>query len=113
MPHRMLRHKSLIQAGRVAFGLSGIYDEDEGRDIIRNVEATIIADAPKKPLFKERSLPRPEDREIAEDVAEIAQPKGRKQAPPLTLEGQTEEELAREAEDKLWQEADQDGGNAA
>jgi len=34
MPHRMLRHKSLIQAGRYAFGYSGIYDEDEGRDII-------------------------------------------------------------------------------
>lgn len=30
MPTRMLRHKSIIQCGRVAFGLSGIYDPDEG-----------------------------------------------------------------------------------
>jgi len=37
MPHRMLRHKSLIQAGRYAFGYSGIYDEDEGRDIVSGV----------------------------------------------------------------------------
>ncbi len=34
MPHRMLRHKSLIQAGRYGFGFSGIYDEDEGKDIV-------------------------------------------------------------------------------
>lgn len=30
MRHRMLRHKSMIQAARYAFGFSGIYDEDEG-----------------------------------------------------------------------------------
>ena len=34
MPHRMLRHKAFMQAGRYAFSLSGIYDEDEARDII-------------------------------------------------------------------------------
>lgn len=28
-PKRMLRHKALIQCARVAFGFSGIYDEDE------------------------------------------------------------------------------------
>ncbi len=33
MANRMLRHKSLIQAARVAFGFSGIHDEDEARDI--------------------------------------------------------------------------------
>lgn len=33
MPSRMLRHKALIQAARYAFGLSGIYDEDEASDI--------------------------------------------------------------------------------
>ncbi len=34
MPRRMLRHKSLIQAARYAFGFSGIQDEDEARDAI-------------------------------------------------------------------------------
>lgn len=29
MPHRMLRHKALIQCARIAFGFSGIYDEDD------------------------------------------------------------------------------------
>ena len=32
MKYRMLRHKSLIQAARYCFGLSGIYDEDEAQD---------------------------------------------------------------------------------
>lgn len=36
MPCRMLRHKSIIQCARVAFGLSGLYDPDEGHDIIEN-----------------------------------------------------------------------------
>jgi phage recombination protein Bet len=40
MKHRMLRHKSFIQAARYAFGFAGIYDEDEGRVI---AEATDVA----------------------------------------------------------------------
>lgn len=32
-PKRMLRHKAMIQAARIAFGFAGIYDEDEGRRI--------------------------------------------------------------------------------
>jgi phage recombination protein Bet len=41
MPHRMLRHKAFIQAGRICFGLAGIYDEDEARDIITRKEVVI------------------------------------------------------------------------
>ena len=37
-PRRMLRHKALIQAARIAFGFSGIYDPDEARRI---EEATV------------------------------------------------------------------------
>lgn len=33
-PRRMLRHKSISQCGRVAFSLSGIYDEDEAERIV-------------------------------------------------------------------------------
>lgn len=35
-PARMLRHKSLIQCARVAFGFSGIYDEDEAQRIVQH-----------------------------------------------------------------------------
>lgn len=44
-PKRMLRHKALIQCARVAFGFSGIYDEDEAHringgqvDVVKDVE---------------------------------------------------------------------------
>ena len=50
-PKRMLRHKALIQGYRIAFGLSGIYEEDE-RDRIIDVEAVSnikpIVEAPKE-----------------------------------------------------------------
>ena len=47
MPRRMLRHKAYIQAARYAFGLSGLYDEDEARDIIAN--ATPVAGTASEP----------------------------------------------------------------
>jgi phage recombination protein Bet len=40
MKHRMLRHKSFIQAARYAFGFAGIYDEDEGRTIAEAIDVT-------------------------------------------------------------------------
>lgn len=52
MPHRMIRHKAMIQAARYAFGFSGIYDEDEGRTIAEAVDVT-----PKAPL----RVPSPND----------------------------------------------------
>jgi len=64
MPRRMLRHKAIIQCARVAFGLSGIYDEDEIRNIA--VDSTpyapptespsLLGDAEEKP--KERAAPK-------------------------------------------------------
>lgn len=35
-PRRMLRHKALIQCARIAFGFSGIFDEDEAERIIES-----------------------------------------------------------------------------
>jgi len=35
-PRRMLRHKSFMQCVRIAFGLGGIFDEDEAKDVINN-----------------------------------------------------------------------------
>lgn len=44
-PNRMHRHKALIQAGRVAFGFSGIYDEDEA-ERIREARTITLPTAP-------------------------------------------------------------------
>lgn len=35
-PKRMLRHKSMIQCARLAFGFGGIYDQDEAERIVEN-----------------------------------------------------------------------------
>lgn len=48
-PRRMLRHKSLIQCARLAFGFTGIYDQDEAERIVdvmpqRAESAPAIAD---------------------------------------------------------------------
>ena len=48
-PKRMLRHKALIQCARVAFGFSGIYDEDEARridDCQTSQVKTVTSDTP-------------------------------------------------------------------
>lgn len=39
---RMLRHKSLIQCSRIAFGFTGIYDQDEAERIIEGQAERII-----------------------------------------------------------------------
>jgi phage recombination protein Bet len=36
MRRRMLRHKAMIQCGRVAFGYGGLHDPDEAQDILNN-----------------------------------------------------------------------------
>ena len=49
MPRRMLRNKVIVQAIRVAFGIGGIYDEDEATDItVRNI--TKPEKAPRAPV---------------------------------------------------------------
>ncbi len=40
MPHRMMRNRTLCQASRMAFGISGVYHEEEAIDI----EATVSPD---------------------------------------------------------------------
>lgn len=55
MPHRMLRHKALTQAARYAFGLSGIYDEDEARDISGMKDITPAA--PPRPKREDFVVP--------------------------------------------------------
>lgn len=61
MPRRMLRHKAIIQCGRVAFGFGGIYDEEEGRavaDTMRNVTPASNESFIVKPQLP--SVPEPE-----------------------------------------------------
>jgi len=52
MPRRMLRNRTLCQGARLAFGFSGVYDEDEAIDIV----ATVMPSEPLKAI----PAPRPE-----------------------------------------------------
>jgi len=46
-PKRMLRHKALIQAARLAFGYTGIYDQDEADRILEASEKVIPSAQPE------------------------------------------------------------------
>jgi phage recombination protein Bet len=68
MEHRMLRHKALIQCSRVAFGFSGIVDDEDAvslRDVTPPPAAVIptTVDKPKKAI-----------RPVKEEVAEQSPP---------------------------------------
>lgn len=60
---RMLRHKTIIQANRIAFGITGIYDPDEAERIL---EAEVVGEVTKKPDVEmpqaksQPALPEPE-----------------------------------------------------
>lgn len=59
---RMLRHKALIQASRLAFGFSGIYDADEATNIVTApinqtaVSAANLTQAPARPALSLEEL---------------------------------------------------------
>ncbi len=70
---RMLRHKTLIQGARIAFGFAGIYDEDEAERIVeRDMGA-----ADTSPAERASSVPQPKARpkQVTQQPAEtIEQP---------------------------------------
>lgn len=66
MPRRMLRHKAMIQAGRVAFGFSGVHDEDEAIDIA----SSVVPD--EQPALRRRGKASFEPEQIADAAKEIA-----------------------------------------
>ena len=71
---RMLRHKSLIQCSRIAFGFTGIYDQDEAERIIEG-QAVVITDPGSS--VEEPSL---EAKRMAEKLIVRAKQKGAWQA---------------------------------
>ena len=52
-PKRMLRHKALIQCARLAFGFTGIKDEDEAERIVTQQQSSVEKDS--KPLMLDYS----------------------------------------------------------
>jgi phage recombination protein Bet len=65
MEHRMLRHKALIQCSRVAFGFSGIVDDEEAATLrdVTPPPAAVIPTTVEKP----KRATRPPKEEVAEE----------------------------------------------
>lgn len=74
MKHRMLRHKSFIQAARYAFGFAGIYDEDEGR-VIAEMRDVSPRDEP----------PAPPSVQIVQRPTQAEPPKDQEAIPPQVV----------------------------
>jgi phage recombination protein Bet len=72
MPRRMLRHKALIQASRVAFGFSGIRDEDEAIDV-----AATVVERVNEPTTTTKAL--------ISDTEPVAEPKSEEKSPQQAL----------------------------
>jgi len=73
-PKRMLRHKALIQCARLAFGYSGIYDQDEAERISESPANAI--EGQSRRLTEAPELPKPSDDLLAE--AQTKADQGRK-----------------------------------
>lgn len=58
-PNRMHRHKTYIQCGRLAFGYTGIYDQDEAERIVERDmgDADVIPGAPQANAFMPSAKP--------------------------------------------------------
>lgn len=79
-PRRMLRHKALKECSRIAFGFSGITDEDEAADIARN--AAVVA----KPIFAKPAavkLEAPQEEPAPVEIEVIAEPAAQAPAPDI------------------------------
>lgn len=58
-PRRMLRHKAIIQGGRMAFGFAGIYDPDEAERIANAIDVTPAGAKPKTEAPRARTDAQP------------------------------------------------------
>jgi hypothetical protein len=73
-PRRMLRHKVIKESVRVAFGISGITDEDEARDSIVNLEKNVVVEKPKFSRPPRQTLELATEIEIPEEPAAAPKP---------------------------------------
>lgn len=66
-PKRMLRHKALIQAARLAFGYTGIYDQDEADRILESSEREINPNRSAEPRVT--TLPEYPPEQLKENIS--------------------------------------------
>jgi phage recombination protein Bet len=103
-PKRMLRHRALIQGGRVAFGFSGIYVEDEAGTVVGSIQqegGEAARDITPPTRHQTRIAHDAETGEIVEDEetarALDAQTEGGTEGPAETQRGESHTQSAYEA----------------
>lgn len=72
MPRRMLRHRALCQASRLAFGFAGVYSEDEAKDFIE--VSTASQRGPAKLVDVRSAEPEPEGQQEAGEKQDARKP---------------------------------------
>jgi len=80
-PMRMLRHKALIQCGRIAFGLTGIMDDDEAEGMGARIPEYQVVEANRELQAGETA---PRTRAVPKEITTPKKPtrRKRKDAPP-------------------------------
>lgn len=75
-PRRMLRHKAMIQAARLAFGFAGIYDPDEAARIVKAGGIEVLEQQPPPANVRGliASIPDPDTGEVAPPVQQEPPP---------------------------------------
>lgn len=86
-PRRMLRHKTIVQAARVAFSISGIYDREEGESIAAGEDDVIDVPSSRVPRRQVPSIQTPGYPTIRERDRLDALLEKLLQKYPLTAEG--------------------------
>ena len=101
-PKRFLRHKAMIQCSRIAFGYTGIYDQDEAERIIDMGSADVVGDeraASDISMPKSKSASKPAPRTLPEDIPH-------EQVPPVQHQRQEEPAAARQQSDAQQQRSE-------
>ena len=60
MPRRMLRNRTLCQASRMAFGISGVYNDDEAHNVV-DVSSTVMPTEPPPKMIPVANDPKTTD----------------------------------------------------
>ncbi|MEM9236782.1 MAG: recombinase RecT [Verrucomicrobiota bacterium] len=68
---RMLKWKTIIQCGRIAFGFGGIYDEDEGKEVAGMRDVTPEPELPKSNPFAKPEAEPVKAEEVDESEPEL------------------------------------------
>lgn len=86
-PRRMLRHKALIQCARLAFGFTGIHDQDEAERIVDMGAAQVVDPQPAVASLNEKLIAR----RGAATNAQVSEP----QEPPVMTYAQVRDAIEK------------------